>query len=223
MAISDWAHIFTVPDESLLTDSSVDPMGMQMIWTDFGQKIFNYKLTTVATDIRNFTINLFHHYLLYRLEHGEPQVFAKAIAHFPDYRNAYDVKAGLLMFLEDLLIYALMEQGDSVETRGLLGSYKAQQMLKQDPETIWIEAEKTKGVLVRQIQLGINGRYKGPFINMKLLTTHFKYEPEWERIGLLMSGAVGRPGSGLPKNYWKSYVISWNIPPGSIPDERWRN
>ncbi len=45
-----WNDIFTIPDDTLITDGSVDPMGMQMIWTYFGQQVFQNKLTTVSTE-----------------------------------------------------------------------------------------------------------------------------------------------------------------------------
>ena len=54
-----WSNIFTIPDKNLISDGSVDPMGMQMIWTYFGQLIFHNKLTTVSTDVRNYSINLY--------------------------------------------------------------------------------------------------------------------------------------------------------------------
>ncbi len=186
-----WSDIFTIPDKDLISDGSVDPMGMQMIWTYFGQLIFKNKLTTVSTDVRNYTINLLHHFVLYRLQQERSEEFIRAQNHFLHYRDAYDTKAGMLIFMEDLLVYALMDQKGSVNTLGLLGSNKAQDDLDRangNYQEIDIHAERTKGVLVRQIQLGINGRYKGPFMNMGLMSKNFEYSPkEFERIKQLFS------------------------------------
>lgn len=189
MSLLKYASIFTIPNDELISDGSVDPMGMQMIWTYFGQLIYKNKLTTVSTDIRNYTINLLHHYVLYKFEHEKALEFNNAQSHFPYYNDAYSTKAGMLIFMEDILVYSLIDQSASVDTEGLLGSYKAQNELakaKNDFSTIEIHAERSKGVLVRQIQLGINGRYKGPFINMELMTTNFVYYKEFERVEQLI-------------------------------------
>ena len=58
--------IFTEYDDSIAAEISRDPLGMQSIWTSFGQRIFEKRTTSVATDIRNYTINLFHHYVINR-------------------------------------------------------------------------------------------------------------------------------------------------------------
>lgn len=188
----NWSDIFSIPDKDLISDGSVDPMGMQMIWTYFGQLIFQNKLTTVSTDVRNYTINLLHHYVLYKFWKERNEEFKRAQNHFLLYRDAYNTKCGMLIFMEDLLVYSLMDQKDqaNVNTSGLLGSNIVQDNLdkKKDYDEIKIHAEKSKGVLVRQIQLGISGRYKGPFINMDLMTKNFDYKPkEFERIEELIS------------------------------------
>lgn len=186
-----WSDIFTIPDKDLISDGSVDPMGMQMIWTYFGQLIFLNKLTTVSTDVRNYSINLLHHFVLYKFQQERNEEFNRAQSHFTYYRDAYDAKAGMLIFMEDLLVYALMDQKGPVNTFGLLGSNKAQDDLDRtngNYSAIEIHAERSKGVLVRQIQLGVNGRYKGPFMNMGLMSKNFEYSPkEFERIEELIS------------------------------------
>lgn len=185
-----WGNIFSIPDDTLVKEGSVDPMGMQIIWTYFGQEIFQNKLTTVATDIRNYTINLLHHFIIYKLEKENNGHFEKALSKFDAYSNSFELKSGLLIYLEDLLVYALMDQKEEVDTLGLLGSSKADdnlQRFKNNKEQIKLEAEKTKGVLVRQIQLGVNGRYKGPFMNMNIISPNFVYTSfEFERIEKVM-------------------------------------
>ncbi len=60
----DYDTLFTEYDDSIAGEVLRDPLGLQVIWSDLGQRIFNYKLTSISNDIRNFTINLFHHYLI---------------------------------------------------------------------------------------------------------------------------------------------------------------
>ncbi len=184
-----WSDIFTVPNPDMVSDGSVDPMGMQLIWTYFGQLIFKNKLTTVSTDVRNYSINLLHHYVIHRFFSERQDEVKKALARFSSYKEVYDVKGGMIIFLEDLVVYALMDQKGTVNTFGILGSHNAEErilMSKGDFSQIQIHAERTKGVLVRQIQLGVNGRYKGPFLNMGLMTKNLEYDPkEFQMVEML--------------------------------------
>lgn len=183
-----WANIFTIPDTSLVGDASVDPMGMQIIWTYFGQKIFENKLTTVSNDIRNYTISLLHHYVLYRLEFEHSTTYRKAKEI---YKDDYPLKMGLLIFLEDLLVYALLDEynnGKDIYTFGLLGNAKGTDMLRNEHSNIELIVNYDKGLLVRQRQLGVSGRYKGPFINMGLFTRQYGYSPlVWKDIATELS------------------------------------
>ena len=182
------SDFFTIPDENLYQETSIDPLGFRVIWSYFGQKIFNYKLTTISTDIRNYTINLFHHHIIHDLFLNHSEAIAKARAACRAYRTEYDLKAGLIILLEDMLTHSLVFQQKAnqsdIDLMGLLGSHKAEQAYIKDKDGILLQAEKRKGVLVRQIVLGVNGRYKGPFINMGLFNGRtFQYnEVEWLKI-----------------------------------------
>jgi len=57
-------NIFTEYDESIFSDGSIDAMGLRIIWTSVGSKIFHTKLNTISTDIKLYTLNLPHLYLL---------------------------------------------------------------------------------------------------------------------------------------------------------------
>ena len=128
--------------------------------------------------------------VLYKFENEKSQYLEEALNQFSAYRNYYDVKAGLLIFMEDLMVYALMNQKENVDTRGILGSSKADDELSRNIgsfDLITLHAEKTKGVLVRQIQLGVSGRYKGPFMNMGLITKNFSYiQTEFSKVDRLL-------------------------------------
>jgi hypothetical protein len=177
-----WSNIFTIPDPTIVQEGSVDPLGMQVIWTHFGQKIFANKLTTVATDIRNYTVNLLQLHVLDRLKNEHSELYEKAIEKFSSFKNEYDLKAGLLILMEDAMVFSLMLNNNEVDMLGVLGSYNAEKQLSKDPNQVVIEAEKSKGVLVRQLQLGVTGRYKGPFINMGLLTKTLQHSGDWVEI-----------------------------------------
>lgn len=164
-------NFFTIPDPDLSQESSVDPMGLQAIWTYYGQTIFNQKITTIANDLRVFTFNLFHQHLLNELYTEHTEALQEAKAYYKSWKTEYDVKAGLLMFIEDLVTWVFYLQQDNtemdVETLGILGLNKARRAHSTTTEdNIYLEANKASGLLKNQINLGMTGRYKGPLMNM---------------------------------------------------------
>lgn len=51
---------FTNPDADLYLESSIDPMGHRVIWTYYAHRIFNNRINTMANNVREYTICLFH-------------------------------------------------------------------------------------------------------------------------------------------------------------------
>jgi hypothetical protein len=142
-------------------------MGLQVIWTDYARKIFDDKISTLITDARILTINLFHAYLLNELhENNKLQV---ATEKFSSWKTERDARFGLLILLEDIFIHIFYEQeklGDkSIVSDGLIGMLKANQV-HRGKNPIRIRAEQNAGILTRQIQLGMMGRNKGGMISM---------------------------------------------------------
>jgi len=158
--------IFTDFDDSIFTDGSIDPMGLRIIWTSIGSKIFHNKLNTISTDIKFYTLNLFHHYLLQKCISEDEDSVNKLIRKKP-YYNKSDLFEGLVIFLENLLTNAAYNFGDSslvVPGKNKLGNLKRNDAKKQTVEKISVNRDK--GILVRQHLLGIHGRHKGPFQQM---------------------------------------------------------
>jgi hypothetical protein len=159
-------NIFTDFDESIFSDGSIDPMGLRIIWTSIGSKIFHNKLNTISTDIKFYTLNLFHHYLLQKCISEDEDSVNKLIRKKP-YYNKSDLFEGLVIFLENLLTNATYNVGDSslmVPGKNKLGNLKRNDAKKQTVEKISVNRDK--GILVRQYLLGIHGRHKGPFQQM---------------------------------------------------------
>jgi hypothetical protein len=183
---------FTLPDPDLSQESSVDPMGLQVIWTTYGQAIFSEKLTTISNDLRVFTFNLFHHYIINNLfkEHAEEMQNAKA--YYKSWQTEADVKTGLLMFLEDLVTWIFFlnkeESSIDIDQLGILGLTKARRAYNpEDLNRIYLTANKRSGLLKNQINLGMAGRYKGPMINMEFFDRSFSYLPKtWEQVEKFM-------------------------------------
>lgn len=182
----NYQDIFTRPDASLFKEGSLDPMGIQKIWSNVGQKIFQNKLNTISTDTRNFTINLFNHFLIRKIFNEYPQLVSKTIHHYKHISNEFDFKAGLVLVLEDIITGTLVwanSQKKEVSIAGILGSNKAELRLADSKEYTILMDKSKGGFLVRQLSLGVNGRYKGPFMNMNLLGRDLRCnESEWQEV-----------------------------------------
>jgi hypothetical protein len=170
--------IFTIPDPTLNQDSSVDPMGLQLIWTGLGQKIFESRITTIANDLRVFNFNLLHHAVIYQLLLENSEI--RNNRRFRVWRSDIDVKAGLLMFLEDMVTHVFYEasegpEGDEIEKLGILGLSKARREYARGLDALVITASKRSGLLKNQLNLGMTGRYKGPMMNMGYFNRNFEY------------------------------------------------
>ena len=177
--------LFTIPDPDLTQESSVDPLGLQVIWVNMGQDIFGEKLTTIANDLRIFTFNLIHNHIIHRLWQEYPEQINQAKSKFKNWQTDFDVKTGLIIFLEDLvthIFYLKYQDTDNARGLGILGINKARQKYhNQSLSDINIEASKNKGLLTRQVSLGMLGRYKGPMMNMEFFDRSLTYTPKtWE-------------------------------------------
>lgn len=177
---------FTVPDPSLSQDSSVDPMGIQVIWTGLGQHIFQSRITTIANDLRIFTFNLFHHDVINQLLILFPDI--KGPKRYRGWRTETDIKTGLLMFLEDLVTHVFYnalnsseEDSAAIESLGILGMTKVRREYATNEANLTLVASKRAGILKNQLNLGMTGRYKGPMMNMGYFTRSFEYLPEFEK------------------------------------------
>ncbi len=160
-------NIFTEYDESLTKNINTDPLGFQIVWTYFGQKIFHNKTTSIALDIRSYTINLFNHYIIYQIIQENKNLSFKSLI-----TNEISLKEKIektLIILENLLTWSWFSTRDDWTEEyksGLLGTYKALSIW-EDEQTYLInfnERDFNKiEILKNQRSLGVSGRYKGPF------------------------------------------------------------
>jgi hypothetical protein len=188
---------FTIPDPDLSQESSVDPMGLQVIWTQYGQDIFGEKLTTIANDLRVFTFNLFHNHLINRLYTEYSEDLQQAKEYYKNWSTDLDAKTGLLIFLEDLVTWTFYEaknkgNNPSVNVLGILGMSKARiAETSANGKPIILNANKRLGLLKNQLNLGMTGRYKGPMIKMGFFNRAFEIKdsqnPDWEKVNILIN------------------------------------
>jgi hypothetical protein len=167
---------FTISDPFLSKETSVDPMGIQKIWTRMAHEVFSDKLTTIANDIRIFSINLFHHYFIWKyykeFHHLTKDKYTRLKS---DKYDLKDLKLGILIFLEDLTTLSFVLNKNNFDGSSIPGSLRANGKLSAGDFTL--AAFKESGFLKNQINLGMAGRYKGPLVSMKILDRHLNYNP----------------------------------------------
>ena len=172
--------LFTLPDHELSQESSVDPMGMSAIWTSYGQAIFKDRLTTIANDARVFTINVFHHAVLRSLFEEYSDEIEAASRNYSDWRSEFEMKSGLLIFMEDVSTIAFSDDYDTtipVEKNGVLGLSKWRSVKNSgDPQGYVLRASRDHGILKRQIVMGMSGRYKNPLVEMGFFDRFYRYD-----------------------------------------------
>ena len=187
--------IFTEYNSNLISQIDRDPLGFQQIWTHFGQKIFNSKTTSVATDIRNYTINLVHHNIIRQLP-----TKANSYWNIVSKRNDKEGIEKSIILLEMMLAHSRVISGTEwQESRGILGTSMAFKRWQENEDSIYLDMDLSdpswkrenkksfEMLLVRQVSLGINGRYKGPFMRMGFFESDYKYSKyseEWDSINI---------------------------------------
>ncbi len=170
---------FTIPDNELFLESSIDPMGLRVIWTYYAHKIFDNKLTTIANDIRIYSINLFHHCIVAELFQDRAKINELSLK----YRNTKpkkgierEIKQGMIICLENVAILSFIESESDkgFDPSGIPGSYKAKAKLYND-DKIYLAIDKYEEILKNQVNLGMAGRYIGPMGEIGLFKKGLDY------------------------------------------------
>jgi hypothetical protein len=223
--------IFTEIDDSIFMDGSIDPMGLRILWTSLGSNIFGNKLNTISNDIRLYTINLFHHWVIYSLEKQFPEKIHRIIGT-EAYPGRTDFREGVVIFLECLLVQSIHKLKQQLIQDGqssIPGTSKLQTLINnEDKNATKVEVNKYSGILVRHLQLGIHRRHKGPFIQMDIFGNKdyyfnrvlweqvdvlFNSIPQWRNLKLELSESVFAPLFDQKISQKKYYSINTNDTP----------
>lgn len=186
--------LLTEFDESISSELNVDPLGLLVIWSSYGQDIFRRRISSISNDVRNYTLNLFNHAVIRSLIEDDGIVLGKGLRSVPAYagrgKDSIAFKQACLIYLENAFTYAMIEaqNQNGVETTGVLGISKARRRWEEtegNPRLLFSH-ESNAHVLVRQNSLGVSGRYKTPLVEMKFFDGAYDYAlPEsrlqWER------------------------------------------
>lgn len=234
------SQFFTKYDESITQSLNIDPLGMTMIWSQLGQRIFRSRVSSISNDVRNYTISLLHHYVIKLVVEKEP-VLSKSLQRLYENVDSLAFKQACLIYLENIFVFSMLDaeqlgygtsdaaiQQYSVDTRGILGSSKARSKMQQDQfnPTLFFTKESKGQLLVRQLTLGVSGRYKTPFLEMKFFDKEFCYHlPEetankWQQTKDFIDGnlklntlvndlvkhllAIVKQDDPMPRNDWSN-------------------
>lgn len=191
---------FTDRDESILGASQADPMGLGVIWTGFASKLFRSRVNSIVNDFRAYTVNLFHHYMVYRIRARRDANWWKA----PSRRKFQEGEAAtfsrmLLVNLEKILLLSFCKAGyDQYKEDGLIGLANTRNAWERQGAQgfKFVLDERDGEVLRRQVQLGFSGRYRTPFTtHLELLnpqTGHpVEFAEAWTEIDALFQGHTG--------------------------------
>ncbi|KRB24757.1 hypothetical protein [Rhizobacter sp. Root16D2] len=167
--------VLTEFDDKITSELNVDPLGLQVIWSAYGQKIFRQRISSISNDVRNFTLNLFDHAVTKSLVEDDTMRLGRALLNHPAHagrgKDSAAFKQACLIYLENLFAFTMVEAQDrpGVETGGILGIAKARRRWEETrgAPTLLFSADPKAHVLVRQNSLGVSGRYKTPLAEMK--------------------------------------------------------
>lgn len=181
-------RFLTEYDESLTGEMNIDPLGQLVIWSSWGQAIFHSRITSIANDVRQYTLNLLHHSVIREIIRDDAVQTAGAMKIRYPKKQAREFIAASLIHLENIYIYSMLaaEQGE-VTLAGVQGINKARakwHTSDNNPQLIFGHSKESE-LLTNQLALGTNGRYKSPMISMRFFTTSYDYDlpdnkPVWE-------------------------------------------
>ncbi|MDR9424342.1 MAG: hypothetical protein RI567_03535 [Marinobacter sp.] len=193
--------LLTEYDDSLSGDSYIDPLGQLVIWSAYGQQIFRNRVNSVSNDVRNFTLNLMHHGVVRSLLQAEDVEVSSALSDQLGPKDSLPFIHACLIHLENIFTYSMVDhpEQDGIDTMGILGGSKARAILSDkevssDPQLIF--TDKPDGhLLVRQLGLGVSGRYKTPFVEMGFFDQGYRYFSDtaverWSEFDRLLGKSV---------------------------------
>lgn len=172
-------NFLTSYDDTLTGELNSDPLGQLVIWSSWGQDIFHSRITSIANDVRQYTLNLLHHSVLRQLLADDTQHTAGAMKSRYPSKQMREFSMACLIHLENIYVYSMLANEKSgVTLKGVLGINKARprwDAAEKNPQLFFGTGTESE-LLTNQFALGTNGRYKSPMMNMQFFTTDYCYD-----------------------------------------------
>ena len=175
--------LLTEYDETISAELNIDPLGLLVIWSSYGQNIFQRRISSISNDVRNYTLNLFNHAVIRALVEDDGVELGRGLRSNPAYAgggtDSLAFKQACLIYLENLFTYSMIEAQNwpGVETVGVLGVSIARRRwgeTKGHPRLLFSH-QPDAHVLKRQNSLGVSGRYKTPLVEMSFFDSAYDY------------------------------------------------
>lgn len=165
-------------DDSLSGESYIDPLGTLIIWSAYGQEVFHNRVNSISNDVRNYTLNLFNHYLVRRIIQGENVRMSKRLTEVYGGKDTLFFKYACLLYLENIFVFSILRhEGKGADSGGVLGISNGRRRwneTKGNPRLIFSN-DKQGQILVRQLGLGVSGRYKTPLLEIGYFDGNYHY------------------------------------------------
>lgn len=189
----DITRFFTDYDTSITGTSTLDPLGLRVIWQGLGQQIFDNMISSIANDVRNYTLSLFLHSVVREVSRNYEFHSSQQKEHWGT-PGSQEFKARLFILLENLYIRSFVSHKEDnqaeVSTTGVLGIRKGVELSGKPAEfrKRMRLAKRDSEILTNQLSLGVLGRYKTPLAKMDFLDGGLSYSnPEkWEGFGRML-------------------------------------
>lgn len=208
-------NLLTSVDDDLGSESYIDPIGTLIIWSAFGREIFKSRINSVSNDIRNYTVNLLHHFLVRKLVGDDGVRLSGSLQRHYKNKDTLNFKQACLIFLENVFVFSMIQQQENneVDTAGILGIGKARRLWfaeNRDPHIIFTH-ENDGQILVRQLSLGVSGRYKTPLMGIGFFDANYQYDrpdcqPHWTEAEKLINGTRDNPLGKLARLAYEQLV-----------------
>lgn len=183
-------------DENISGELNIDPLGLLIIWSAFGQQVFRSRVSSISNDVRNYTLNLFNHWLVHELTEDDSIVLGKSLAKRYAGKHDQSFKNACLLYLENTFAYSMVahESQPSINSTGVLGISKARNQwnLRNGKPVLHFGHEPKAHLLENQLSLGVSGRYKTPLVEMGFFDRTYNYNapeaiPLWNKTRQLIA------------------------------------
>lgn len=190
------ADIITDANKDIASSLYIDPLGMLVIWSSYGEAIFEKRVNSISNDVRNFTVNLMHHGVVQSLIADSSFVIPENLKSAIGDKKSANFAQTCLLHLENIYVFSMLTAKEkNVDTSGILGSNKGHKKLKDSENNpILIFTNEREGqILVRQLGLGVSGRYRTPFLELGYFDKNYHYNHDevskqrWDEYRLLLA------------------------------------
>lgn len=192
------ADIITDANKDIASSLYIDPLGMLVIWSSYGEAIFEKRVNSISNDVRNFTVNLMHHGVVQSLIADSSFVIPENLKVAIGDKKSAKFAQACLLHLENIYVFSMLTAEEkNVDTSGILGSNNGQKILDSEKEKgnpkLVFTTEKQGQILVRQLSLGVSGRYRTPFLELGYFDKYYHYNHDnvskqrWDDYGKLLA------------------------------------